>query len=70
MYTPNNAILEQLVNGASTQLGLQNGIGVNTSEELVQALVNRRLFVGLEFHHEDEVSGAKVYETILCFNLI
>lgn len=60
VYTPNIPVIEQLVDGTSTLLKLQKGLGVNNSADLVKSLVNKRLFVGLEFHNV-EVQSTIIY---------
>lgn len=51
VYTPNTPILDELISRTSTILQLQGGLGVNTSGELMETLVRKNYFVGLEFHN-------------------
>lgn len=40
------------MNGASQQLDLEPARGVDSSEALVNLLINERYLVGLDFHHD------------------
>lgn len=62
VYTPNIPILDELVRRTSTILKLQNGFGVNTSDELMDTLVRQNLFVGLEFHNLEVI----LFEEFFC----
>lgn len=42
-------------------LYLDHGVGVDTSEELVRALINDDFLVGLEFHH-DNINEVGIHE--------
>ncbi|KAJ6632964.1 Phospholipid-transporting ATPase ABCA3, partial [Pseudolycoriella hygida] len=55
LYTPQNAQLLELVNGASEQLGLDPAEAAASPEELARRLVNDRHLVGLNFHIDDMV---------------
>lgn len=50
-YSPYNPVLENLMNMAVDSLDLAATIGVNSSDELANIIVNRDLVAGVEFHH-------------------
>lgn len=68
VYTPQIPIIEQLVNGTSELLNLHSGLGVNSSAELVKALVTQHLFVGLEFHNKEVKPNKNVLPRICFYN--
>lgn len=66
MYTPNIPILDELISGTSTllklQKGLQKGYGVDTTDDLMKAVVQENILVGLDFHNH-EVHFVIIIET-------
>lgn len=61
VYTPNIPIIGELVSRTSTVLKLQSGFGVNTSDELMDTLVQQNLFVGLEFHNIEVILFTEIF---------
>lgn len=51
IYSPENSVLENLVNTVSKSLKLDGSVGVKTSNDIAQVMVNRKLVAGIEFEH-------------------
>lgn len=51
VYSPQNPVLNRLVDTAANSLGLNGTVGVSTSDELVGVMFNRELIAGIEFKH-------------------
>lgn len=51
MYSPKNHILEELVDAAAKSLRLNGVMGVDDSDELVNVMIHREFFAGIEFKH-------------------
>lgn len=51
MYSPQNPILENLVELAAKSLELDGVVAVNDSEQIVGTMFSKELVAGIEFHH-------------------
>lgn len=50
-YSPHNPVLEELMRKVVDSLVLTDKIGVNSSDELIDIIVDRELIAGVEFYH-------------------
>lgn len=50
-FTPNNTIFKSLVDRVTTQLKLQDAVGVSDANALQDIIANYGLIAGIEFHH-------------------
>lgn len=51
VYSPKNEVLETLLTGAATSLGLKGVYGVAGQKELEATMVNKQLVAGVQFEH-------------------
>lgn len=51
VYLPENPVLENLIHTVSKSLKLDGVVGVKTSNDLIQVMIDRELVAGIEFEH-------------------
>lgn len=51
VYTPQNPVLEEMLDRAAKSLHLNGVVGANDTDELISKMFNREFVAGIEFNH-------------------